>query len=123
MNEEQFYYRQSYSERVTDNVGHWLGLQHLTPIDVVLLFPLCLPLIVFPLIIWLPWERWLWENWKNLPKQTIGMYGLYCAFVLWHIHAQLRVVVVVAIIGAGLCALGVKEILERRKRLADRSRD
>jgi hypothetical protein len=103
MREEDFYQHQGYWERANENLARWLGVQHLTTLDVVILLPL-VPLLALGITWWLPWERWLW---KNLPKTISGPYLLYCAFALWHFHAHWWLVSLVAIVGAGVSALAV----------------
>jgi hypothetical protein len=110
MREEDFYpQQQDYWERTADNLAHWLGPQHLTTLDVVILLPL-LPL--FPLaILWLlPWES---SVWKNVPKAITESYLLYCAFAFWHFHAHSWLMLLVAIIGVVVCAIALKEIRSR----------
>jgi hypothetical protein len=104
--------QQGYWERAADNLASWLGLQHLTTLDFLILQPL-FPLLALGITWWLPWERWLW---KDLPKTISGPYLLYCAFALWHFQVRWWLVSLVAIIGAGLCALALKDIHDRGKR-------
>jgi hypothetical protein len=106
MREEDFSQKQVYWEQGLDNLARWLGLQHLTTLDVVILLPL-FPLLVVG-IVWLqPWERWLW---KDVPKTMSGAYLLYCAFAFWHFHTHWWLVLVLAILGAALCAIALKDI-------------
>ena len=101
-----FYPQQhDYWERANDNLARWLGLQHLTTHDVFILLPL-IPLFALLIFWWLPWERWFW---RDLPKTISGPYLLYCAFALWHFHARWWLILLVAIIGAGLCAIALKD--------------
>ena len=112
MTEADFYQqRPSYWGQVTDNLARWLGLQHLTVLDVAILLPL-FPLLIIAVIVWMPWESWVW---KNVPKTIIGTYLLYCAFAFWHFHAHGWLVLVVAIAGVGVCSIALKEIHDRRK--------
>jgi hypothetical protein len=105
MKEDDFYQQQpGYWERVVDGLGAWLGL-HLTTLDVVILLPL-FPLLPVVVTWWLPWERWLW---KPLPRKIGGPYLLYCAFALWHFHARPWWILLVAIIGVGLCAMAYRD--------------
>jgi hypothetical protein len=106
MTEEDYYQHHGYWERVADNVARWLGLPHVTALDVVILLPL-FPLLVLGIIWWAPWEPWVW---KNVPKTITGPYLLYCAFACWHFHAHSWLVLLVAIIGVAVCAAALKEI-------------
>jgi len=49
MTEEDYYQHHGYWERVADNVARWLGLPHVTALDVVILLPL-FPLLVLGII-------------------------------------------------------------------------
>src|SRR5450432_2806542 len=111
MTEEDFYQHHSYWERATDNLARWLGVPHLTALDVVILLPL-FPLLLLAIIWWAPWEPWVW---KNVPKAITGFYLLYCAFAFWHFHAPSWLVLLVAIIGAVVCAIALTETHERGK--------
>jgi hypothetical protein len=104
MREEDFYQQQDYWERANDNLARWLGVQHLTTHDVVIILPL-IPFFAFLIVWWLPWERW----WRYLPKTISGPYLLYCAFASWHFHAHWWLVSLAAIVGSGLCAIAVKD--------------
>jgi hypothetical protein len=44
-----------------------------------------------------------------MPKKIGGAYLLYCAFALWHFHARWWLILLVAVIGAGLCAIALKD--------------
>jgi hypothetical protein len=101
--EEDFYSQPDKWAQANDGLAHWLGLQHLTTLDVFILLPL-IPLIVLPVVLWFPWERWFWR-----PKGIGGAYLLYCAFAFWHFHARWWLVLPVAIIGAGLCAIALRD--------------
>jgi hypothetical protein len=104
--EEDFYPKQqNYWERANDNLAGWLGLQHLTTLDVFILFPL-LSIIVLPIVFWFPSENWFW---RERTKQIGGAYLLYCAFALWHFHARWWLVLLVVTIGAGLCAIALRD--------------
>jgi hypothetical protein len=103
ISEEDFYQQTDYWERANDGLARWLGLQHLAAIDVVILVPL-IPLFALLIIWWAPWEPWVW---KNVPKAIIGPYLLYCAFAFWHFHAASWVVLLVAVIGAVVCAIAI----------------
>lgn len=110
MTEQYFYPKQhDYWERANDNLARWLGPPHLTTLDVCIFLPL-IPLIALPIFLWLPWEAWFWR--EKMPKVIGGPYLLYCAFALWHFHARWWVVLLVVVIGAGLCAIALKD---RRK--------
>jgi hypothetical protein len=112
--EEDFYPKPQNSwERANDNLAGWLGLQHLTTLDVFILLPL-IPLIAFPIVLWFPWENWFWR--ERMPKQIGGAYLLYCAFAFWHLHAHWLLVLLVATIGAGLCAVALKDGGTARRR-------
>jgi hypothetical protein len=112
--EEDFYPKPQNSwERANDNLAGWLGLQHLTTLDVFILLPL-IPLIAFPIVLWFPWENWFWR--ERMPKQIGGAYLLYCAFAFWHFHAHWLLVLLVATIGAGLCAVALKDGGTARRR-------
>jgi hypothetical protein len=104
MTEEDFYQHHSYSERVADNLARWLGVPHVTALDVVILLPL-FPLLVISIIWWAPWE----PGCGNVPKATTGSYLLYCAFAFWHFHAPSWLVLLLAIIGVVVCAIALKE--------------
>jgi hypothetical protein len=109
--EADFYARQQgYWERANDNLAAWLHVQHLTPLDVVIVAPL-FPLILFPFILWLPRDRPLWDF---LPKALTGPYLLYCAFALWHIHRS-GWASILAAIGAALCIIAIKDAYILRK--------
>jgi hypothetical protein len=112
MTENNFYQHNGYGEQVADNLANWLGLPHVTALDVAILVPL-IPVMVLGIIWWAPWETWVW---KNVPKAIIGPYLLYCAFAFWHFHARSWLVVLVATIGIVACVFAVKEIQGRGKR-------
>jgi hypothetical protein len=109
MTEDDYSQHHGYWERVADNLATWLGLPHVTALDVVILLPL-FPLLVLGIIWWAPWEPWVW---KSVPKTITGPYLLYCAFAFWHFHAHSWLVLLVAIIGAAVCAVALKEIYGR----------
>jgi hypothetical protein len=52
MREEDFYQHQGYWERANENLARWLGVQHLTTLDVVILMPL-VPLLALGITWWL----------------------------------------------------------------------
>ena len=107
MREEDFYPKQQdYWDRANDNLARWLGLHHLTTLDHFILLPL-IPLITLPFVVWLPWEEWFWR--EKTPKYIGGAYLLYCAFALWHFHARWWLILLVAIIGAGLGGIAQKD--------------
>lgn len=113
MREGDFYLpRASYWEQGADNLARWLGLPHLSAVDVFILLPL-FPLLVIALIWWAPWEPWVW---KNVPKTISGPYLLYCAFAFWHFHAHWWWVLLAAMLGAAVCGAALKEIHDRGKR-------
>jgi hypothetical protein len=113
--ESAFYQvRPGYWEQGADNLARWLGLPHLTVLDVVILLPL-FPLLVVAIIMWAPWEPWVW---KNVPKMITGPYLVYCAFAFWHFHWSWWAVSGFAFFGAGICALALKEMHDRRKGIA-----
>jgi hypothetical protein len=103
ISEEDFYQQTGYWERANDGLARWLGVQHLAAIDVVILVPL-IPLFGVFIIWWAPWEPWVW---KNVPKVIIGPYLLYCAFAFWYFHAASWIVLIVAVIGAVVCAIAI----------------
>jgi hypothetical protein len=79
--------QQNYWERANDNLAGWLGLQHLTTLDVFILLPL-IPLIALPVVFWFPWENWFWQdedaqtNRRRLPAVLrIRVVALSCALV------------------------------------------
>jgi hypothetical protein len=110
MREADFYQpRPGYWDQAADNLARWLGLQHLTGLDVVILLPL-FPLLIIGIIMWMPWEPWVW---KNVPKAATGTYLLYCAFAFWHFHVHWWLVLLVASIGGGVCAIALREIHDR----------
>jgi hypothetical protein len=107
MTEEHFYPKQQgYWERAYDNLARWLGLQHLTTLDVLIRLPL-IPLIALPIVLWFPCERWFLR--EKVLKTISGPYLLYCAFALWHFHVHWWLVLLVAMVGAGLCAMVLKD--------------
>jgi len=57
---------------------------------------------------WLPWERWLP---RALPKAFLGSYVLYAAFAAWHFRLLWWVVLLLALYGAIVLALGLREKL------------
>ncbi len=110
MREPDFYQpRPDYWGQTADNLARWLGLQHVTGLDIVILLPL-FPLLIVGLIMWMPWEPWVW---KSVPKTIIGLYLLYCAFAFWHFHAHWWLVSLVAISGVGVCGIALREIHSR----------
>jgi hypothetical protein len=111
MTEEGFYQQQGYSGRAADNIANWLGLPHVTALDVVILLPL-FPLLMIGIIWLMPWEPWVW---KHVPKTITGPYLLYCAFAFWHFRAPSQVVLLFAITGVVVCAIALKEIHDRGK--------
>jgi hypothetical protein len=62
---------------------------------------------VLPLVItwWLPWERW--RFWQKIPNYVAGPYLLYCAFAEWYFHLHWWVVLITAVWGALLFAMGM----------------
>jgi hypothetical protein len=112
MTEEDFYHHKDSWGRIAEDLARWLGLPHVTPLDVVILLPL-LPLPVLGMLWWAPWERWVW---KNVPGTITGPYLLYCAFAFWHFHAHSWLVLLVAFIGVVVCAIALGEIRDRGKR-------
>jgi hypothetical protein len=109
--EEDFYQQQGYWERANDNLARWLGVQQLTTYDVFILLPL-IPLFALLIIWWAPWEGWFF---RDLPKTISGPYLLYCAFALWHFHAPWWPVALLAIIGAALCAIALRDRWKPRR--------
>lgn len=105
LSEQAFYAQKSYAERVTDNVAGWLGLPHVSLFDVVLLATLA-PAMAIVISWWLPWERWLFQR---LARMIAGPYCLYCAVVIWHFQARWWAIAMVAILGAILCGLAIRE--------------
>jgi hypothetical protein len=109
--EEDFYPKQqNYWERANDNLAAWLGLQHLTTLDVFILLPL-IPLIALPIIFWFPWEEWFWA--REDAKTIGGAYLLYCAIALWHFHARWWLILLVVIVGASLCVIALRTARRR----------
>jgi hypothetical protein len=111
MTEENFYQHHGYWERAADNLARWLGLPHVSALDVAILLPL-FPLLVLCIIWWTPWEPWVW---KNVPKTITGPYLLYCAFAFWYFHAHSWLPLLFAIVGVVVCAIALYEIHERGK--------
>jgi hypothetical protein len=106
MTEEDFSHTTATGNGLTDNLARWLGLQHVSALDVVIMLPL-FPLLVLCIIWWAPWEPWVW---KNVPKPITGSYLIYCAFAFWHFHAPSWLVQLAAIIGIVFCAIALYEI-------------
>ena len=103
--------RPGYWELGADNLSRWLGLPHLTTLDVVILLPL-FPLLIIAVIWWAPWEPWVA---KNIPKSISGPYLLYCAFAFWHFHGRWWWVLCSALLGALICGVAFKEIYDRQR--------
>jgi hypothetical protein len=84
MREEDFYPKpRDHWERANDNLAGWLGLQHLTTLDVFILLPL-IPLIALPIVLSFPWEVLAREdaqkNRRRLPAVLrIHVVALSCA--------------------------------------------
>jgi hypothetical protein len=110
--EEDFYSQPDKWAQANDGLAHWLGLQHLTTLDVFILLPL-IPLIVLPIVLWFPWENWFWR--ERMPKQIGGAYLLYCAFALWHFDARWWLVLLVVTIASGLCAIALRDRWKSRR--------
>jgi hypothetical protein len=107
MTEADFYQqRPGYWEQVVHNFGEWLGIP-LTAFDAIILVPF-FPLLGMPIaLLLLPWGRKVLNDWltRDVPKVVYGAYLLYASFALWHFHAPLWLVVLVAIVGVWLCAV------------------
>jgi hypothetical protein len=73
-------------------------------IDIIILAPV-IPLLPIAITWWLPWERWI--PWEKVPPLFAGPYVLYCAFVVWHFHMSVWLVLAIAIIGAAVCIIAV----------------
>jgi hypothetical protein len=100
----------TYWEQVLSNVGHWLGFP-VTSLDFIILVPL-VPLLSLGLVMWLPWEQWLW---KHLPKQISGPYLLYVAFALWHFHVHWWWVFIAAVGGLVMTGIALIEYRQREQ--------
>jgi hypothetical protein len=109
---EEDLYRQDhgYWQQVADNLSKWLGLPHLTALDVAIALPL-FPWLLIAIIVWAPWEPWVW---KNVPKTITGPYLLYSAFAFWHFHARWWWVLPTAALGVAICGVAVNEVYSRR---------
>lgn len=87
MTDPQFYQQPPwYWEQVGNNLASWVGVQHVTALDVIILLAL-FPLSVIGIIWLMPWENWVW---RNVPKTILGPYLLYCAFAFWHFMRDTR---------------------------------
>jgi hypothetical protein len=111
MREEDFYQQvPGYWERVVDNLSRWFGV-HLTTLDVLILLPV-IPMLPLVITWWLPWERW--RGWAKVPKTVAGPYLLYCAFAAWHFQVHWWVVLIIALWGATVCAMALKQVADRK---------
>ena len=75
-------------------------------VDVLIFIPVipALPVIAtWPL----PWERWIS---KRIPKSVIGPYLLYCSFAAWHFRWPNWMILLVAVWGIVVSAMGVFDV-------------
>jgi hypothetical protein len=82
-------------------------------IDIIILVPV-IPLLPIGITWWLPWERWI--PWDKVPRLFAGPYLLYCAFVAWHFHLKMWLMLAIAIIGAAVCVIAVSAPVIAAKR-------
>jgi hypothetical protein len=89
---------------------------------------IALPLIpIAPIVItwWLPWEKWIPDNWGNVPKAVkniTGPYFLYVSFAWWYFFrpsdgwAWWLVFLGSACLGAAFTILSIIKTIDNRKR-------
>jgi len=95
MKEVNLDHNRGYWGQVADTLAEWLGVEHLTTLDMaILLFLLAIGIVLF-----LPWERW---SRKDILTPMSGFYGLYCSFVCWHFHLAGWLVLLFALVGIGV---------------------
>jgi hypothetical protein len=111
LTEDDFYQRPAYAARAADNLAKWLGLQHLAPIDAVILLPLLVPIVALSIarriFLHVPWGEWLR---RKVPRVLLGAYLMCWTLELWHLQADRRIVLTFALAGSGVLFSGLIDV-------------